>query len=237
VNLGGDTLNWSQYPAVAVNEQGAVVANWLAGGIDVRCSHDYGGSWGPIYHYESLYRPDMYSYVSYLDDTILVAYCGFVDGKASVMFNKSSDGGNSWDADYWIDRDPYHSHSPVLAAAMGNYYAIWYDYEINHDTINGLYFSRWPDYPDAIEEENSNLIPPSISLSAYPNPFNSNTTITVDELSSAEIGIFDLTGRLMAKLISQNGKAVWDATEFSSGIYFARVQGGESNIVKLVLLK
>lgn len=77
-----------------------------------------------------------------------------------------------------------------------------------------------------------------IGLSAYPNPLNSSTTISINNSQNAEISIFDITGRLVATLYARRGRAVWDATGFTSGVYFARVRDGDKGqSVKLILLK
>jgi hypothetical protein len=81
-------------------------------------------------------------------------------------------------------------------------------------------------------------IPGNITLSAYPNPFNSRTIISIGGIAEASIGIYDITGRRMAALRTENGRAVWDAAGVSSGVYFARLEGGrESETIKMVLLR
>jgi hypothetical protein len=92
---------------------------------------------------------------------------------------------------------------------------------------------------DGIDEGNGNRLPDDYSLSAYPNPFNSSTTISITGIDKAEIGIYDITGRLIAKLAAENGKSVWEASGYSSGVYFARIigSGGRSKSIRLVLLK
>ena len=74
-------------------------------------------------------------------------------------------------------------------------------------------------------------LPESYSLrNAYPNPFNPVTNIRFDlpEDARVEIKIYDLTGRLVEALISNNYKAgyhslVWNANQFASGIYFVNM--------------
>jgi hypothetical protein len=80
---------------------------------------------------------------------------------------------------------------------------------------------------------------------SYPNPFNAKTRILYDliEASEVRVEIYDVTGRRMACLFSgaqQPGEhsVIWDASGFSSGIYFARLEAGRlSKNVKMVLLK
>jgi hypothetical protein len=85
----------------------------------------------------------------------------------------------------------------------------------------------------------NNILPlqPGI-FSAYPNPFNSATTLTITGMAKAEIAIFDITGRLISSLNAENGRAIWDASAFPSGLYLARVVGkNKIQTIKLILLK
>jgi len=108
----------------------------------------------------------------------------------------------------------------------------------------------------AVEDMDSQP-PRYFTVSAYPNPFNSQTMITIANLKGgeAEIAIYDIAGRLVKHLegSSMKGgdiKAAWDATDasgkkVSSGIYFARARYGSkatsashiSQTLKLIFLK
>ncbi|MCP4582129.1 MAG: T9SS type A sorting domain-containing protein [candidate division Zixibacteria bacterium] len=79
----------------------------------------------------------------------------------------------------------------------------------------------------------------------YPNPFNASTTINYQLPKSAdvEIEIFDILGRHVATLINQRQQAgdyqaIWNAVDFSSGMYFYKVRAGDYiEIRKMLLLK
>jgi hypothetical protein len=86
-------------------------------------------------------------------------------------------------------------------------------------------------------EVNDPQNPDKFSLSAYPNPFNSATTLTLSGIDSAEIEIYDIAGRKITTLQATHGRALWDASGVSSGVYFARVAGEKANTIKLILLK
>ncbi|MGV8017405.1 MAG: M1 family aminopeptidase [Ignavibacteria bacterium] len=93
--------------------------------------------------------------------------------------------------------------------------------------------------------------PERYSLSQnYPNPFNASTKIrfAVPEagVSGSEnviIRIFDVSGKEVEVLVNDNLRtgtyeAVWDASKFSSGIYFCKMTSGFfSETRKMVLLK
>jgi hypothetical protein len=102
-------------------------------------------------------------------------------------------------------------------------------------------------YPDghfggdttAISESDTPLLPESaFNLTNYPNPFNSSTTISIGSPKDIRVIIYDITGKKVASILAESGKAIWDAAGFSSGIYFARADGENiSRSIKLILLK
>ena len=96
--------------------------------------------------------------------------------------------------------------------------------------------------------ENIHSVPLSDRIvNSYPNPFNSSTTITLNYTEGGEvnIGIYDITGRLVKELetINKEGgeiRAAWDAKdnsgkEVSSGVYFARVSTPQAVKIKKLL--
>ena len=95
-------------------------------------------------------------------------------------------------------------------------------------------------------EDNSSILPSKIEISAYPNPFNSATTISYSNLQDVEIRIFDIKGSLIKTLKPDNksaGSIIWNADnnsggKISSGVYFARAKGNNnSSTIKLIYLK
>ena len=79
----------------------------------------------------------------------------------------------------------------------------------------------------------------------FPNPFNSLTTIrfALRESSPVKLSIFNLLGQHVAVLIVGMQEAgehgiTWNAGDFPSGVYFARLEAGdESTAIEMVLLK
>lgn len=84
----------------------------------------------------------------------------------------------------------------------------------------------------------------------YPNPFNPSTTISFEllEESDVTISIYDMTGRLIIKLLDQTMTAgsktvIWNSMDktgipVSGGIYFYNIENGDINLTKkMVLLK
>ncbi len=102
-------------------------------------------------------------------------------------------------------------------------------------------------------------VPKIIMLSpAYPNPFNPITTISFtipqnnaetlrvgnpDKIGAASLMVYDITGRLVETLVNEKLEpgqhaVKWDATGFSSGVYFSRLtRGNQHSVRKLILLK
>jgi hypothetical protein len=89
------------------------------------------------------------------------------------------------------------------------------------------------------------LIQDYILYQNYPNPFNSLTNISfsLTKTSQVKIAVFDITGHIVAE-ISQGRKQAgfhtvnWDASNYSSGIYFIKIQTYEfSDIKKCILIK
>ncbi len=89
-------------------------------------------------------------------------------------------------------------------------------------------------------------LPMQFSLSQnYPNPFNPLTTIKYDLPSDEQVTlkVYDILGREVHTLVNDFVKAGYqqvsfDASQFSSGVYFYRLQAGTYSIVKkLMLLK
>ncbi|MCB1058783.1 MAG: T9SS type A sorting domain-containing protein [Calditrichaeota bacterium] len=88
-------------------------------------------------------------------------------------------------------------------------------------------------------------VPISCSLSAYPNPFNPETTLQFDLplTGLATLKIYDVLGREIETLLNKNMTAGthvvhYNAASLSSGVYFARLIAGSGSAThKLLLLK
>ena len=83
-------------------------------------------------------------------------------------------------------------------------------------------------------------------LQNYPNPFNPTTTISFDlpSRSLVSLKIFDILGRKVATIINSQVLSAgdyskqWNASDFSSGIYFYQLKAGTfTQTKKLILLR
>ena len=94
-------------------------------------------------------------------------------------------------------------------------------------------------------------IPNKYSLSQnYPNPFNPSTTIKYGlpkddkrEMRNVKVVVFDLLGREVVTLVNEKQKAGyyevnWDASNFTSGVYFYTLRTGDFvRTKKMILIK
>lgn len=96
------------------------------------------------------------------------------------------------------------------------------------------------------ESAGNQTIPDSFNLQQnYPNPFNPTTQITYELPHQADVRleVFDMNGRQVATLVSQNVSAGihtvnFNATNLSSGVYMYRLQAGATVFTrKLTLIK
>jgi uncharacterized delta-60 repeat protein len=79
----------------------------------------------------------------------------------------------------------------------------------------------------------------------YPNPFNPSTAISyqLSAVSFVDLSIYNSLGQKVATLVSEKQAAghysvVWDATGFSAGVYFCRMEAGNYlKVIKLALVK
>jgi hypothetical protein len=77
----------------------------------------------------------------------------------------------------------------------------------------------------------------------YPNPFNATTEITyhLEMDATVELEVFNLLGEKVETLIDAYQSAgqravIWDASDFTSGIYFCRLRAGDSTQIRRMTL-
>jgi hypothetical protein len=80
-------------------------------------------------------------------------------------------------------------------------------------------------------------------LTNYPNPFNSSTSISFELPVASEVSlkIFDLSGREVSSLVnghlsSGEHQIEWKADGLASGIYFMKLEAGNFQLTKKLLL-
>ena len=119
---------------------------------------------------------------------------------------------------YWAET-PSVGHCVIKKARLGPPTSI----SINDEKFNGLY----------------------TLFQNYPNPFNPSTTIkfTLPERAKVNLSVYNLFGEKVVELVNDELNAgyhetQWNASGFSSGIYFYRlIAGSFTDTKKLILLK
>lgn len=112
------------------------------------------------------------------------------------------------------------------------------------DTENPVMYYAFP-LGDAVDEDNEAQPTRFAVLQNYPNPFNATTEITyqLEANATVKLEIFNLLGEKTETLINESQSAgqrsaVWDASDFSSGIYFYRLTAGDySQVRRMTLLR
>jgi uncharacterized Ntn-hydrolase superfamily protein len=117
--------------------------------------------------------------------------------------------------------------------------------QFNRDPIDSLQvlFNLWN--PSGVLQI-ANEVPESIELfQNYPNPFNPTTKIkfAVNVNSNVKLGIYGVKGELISEILNSNlNKGIyeteWNASQFSSGVYFIRLDaGGVTRTRKISVVK
>lgn len=187
-------------------------------------------------------------------NVVLAAFSDIQGGKDSIACNDE-------DSVYWLDsniaEDPlfmdaengdFHLQVESPSIDRGTAIFIW-----KNDTLVDLstyeYVGSFPDM-GAFEfglfsvVDNSSLTPINFSLyQNYPNPFNPSTTISysIPNPGYITLKIYDVLGKEIQTLVTEFQQAGsysldFDASEFSSGIYFYQLEAGNLVVTKKMIL-
>jgi len=110
---------------------------------------------------------------------------------------------------------------------------------------------QWFGEPTGVKKDSGLRISDFGLDGAYPNPFNSTTTIryTLPVAGEASLRIFDLSGREVATLVEKRAQqsppsrggpyaVTWDAGNMPAGVYVVRLEGaGKAEAKKVVLVR
>jgi hypothetical protein len=98
----------------------------------------------------------------------------------------------------------------------------------------------------SIDEKVSRIIPDTYALMQnYPNPFNPVTTIrfSINKDENVKLIVYDVLGNEVAtivneRLIANTYDVTWDASSYSSGVYFYRIiAGNDVSVKKMMMVK
>jgi len=149
---------------------------------------------------------------------------------------RSMNGGISWDP--WFDGMPY---AMVLDVSISKK-----DRRLRAATFgNGVYQRKLRPQQTVSVQIVDAAVPSKFALSQnYPNPFNPSTTLkfSIPISSFVTLKIYDETGREIVTLVNEhkspgNYSVQWSASQFASGIYFARLQYGNSTLIKKMIFQ
>ena len=150
-------------------------------------------------------------------------YAFVADGDSGLQIINTSDPGNpSLEGSYDTPGDAYD------VFVSGDYV-----YVADENSLMILRFTA-----TGVQEDES--VPLSFSLGQnYPNPFNAQTKISysLPKASNARLDIFNLLGQKIETLFEGHQQAgehsvAWDASGFSSGIYFYKLVAGDKVFTK-----
>jgi len=101
-------------------------------------------------------------------------------------------------------------------------------------------------YQTDIEDDDKPTLPTGFTLNQnFPNPFNATTTITFNlaKTGGVNLSVYNLMGQKVEILMDNNLQAgqhriTWDASTYSSGIYFYKLSAGDKTFTnRMTLLK
>jgi hypothetical protein len=239
----------SQWPYLFATADGRLIISWY----DFKYGSGGGGFTGDILYRISLDNGDSWgSEMRLTNNSNASASCSFIIGNQigiiwqdhrsgfftpELYYAESSDMGQTWSEEVRLTNAPGLTDSPALLVWNNILYLFWMDAR-NDPPFNEEIYFRKAEVLTGIQQDEERPLPDKYMLSAYPNPFNSSTTLTISNNDKSNISIFDITGRLVTSLHADQGKAVWNAVNIPSGLYFARAAGENvSKSLKLILLK
>jgi len=143
---------------------------------------------------------------------------------------------------FYLYNDPYYGYSykPTFSLDGTKMYFGHVEFAQNGEIMRSIWVSQLS--VNAPETEIG--LPQSISVSAYPNPFNAETQITIsgDLRLVTEVSIYDITGGKVCSLPIKDS-VIWKGRdrrgrEVASGLYFVKVGGDDfTRVEKLTLVR
>ena len=252
--ISPEQLASAQCPCVTCNEETDQLAvgymdyrfqeHAFFGDIFIAISDDGGLTWSTEVR-STLLPTATVPTIDFIGDTLVAAWSDNRYGGhdlREIFFNRSNDKGLNWLGEERLTDESYFSSEPWLIVNNSMTYLAWWNDNANQN--HDIYFKRYiPGWTSV--EDNSISLPVNLSLSTYPNPFNSKLKINIQVNSPGKLNIYDLLGRAVKTYEYESGisSLIWDATDdsgkrLSSGIYFARLETSAGvRTAKIVYLK
>ncbi|MGV8017420.1 MAG: T9SS type A sorting domain-containing protein [Ignavibacteria bacterium] len=188
------------------------------------------------------------AYIQYSYDSAL-----YVSDKNNFAFNIVYSSNGYVDSVYRAD-SLAHTISGSVSSTL--YYQIFWQYAGDFTIylfknasrkLASLIYTAWVDAGSPLPTyiQNENITPVYFELRQnYPNPFNSSTLIaySLKRASTVKITVYDALGREAGVLVNGEMQAgehevKWDASGYSSSIYYCRLDAGETSQTKKMILK
>ncbi|MEE8417659.1 MAG: T9SS type A sorting domain-containing protein [candidate division Zixibacteria bacterium] len=252
IQLSSEDYHSSQRTCLACDEvTGRFAVGWMDSGypgdLYLRMTTDGGYDWGEELHatqHGMVASPS----IAVAGDTIWAVWSdkdpSYGGQNDEISFSKSTDQGFTWSPHERITFADGWSYVPWISYDNGKLHLVWWEYRRPPHEGNEIYYKLYTPDPTATFEDRS-VLPGALSMSAYPNPFNSSVTVSLSSSLSSQLLIYDLLGRIVQKysLTPGSHKIVWTGVDLSgkavrSGVYFARLKTSKSlRSTKMVLLK
>jgi len=171
-----------------------------------------------------------------------VVWCDERYYNTEIYYKRSIDGGANWGADERLTNDTNASLNPSVAVSASRVHVVWRDTRAGNSEI---YYKQNITGNTGITRINSE-IPTEYTLGQnYPNPFNARTAIRfqLPAVSEVQVKVYDVMGREVQTLVNERLQpgtysTQWNASAYSSGVYFYRMTtDGFSETKRMLLIK
>jgi len=153
----------------------------------------------------------------------------------------------------WWENDGYYNFTKYYVQNGYNYATGIYPCDLDQDGDLDLLGTAcvsndvsWWENTTVSTVVSDNLTPGDFKLeSIYPNPFNSSVIVRyrIGRPSEVSISIYNICGQKIQSLVNGifeagNYENIWDASDYSSGIYFSKIIiNGKIHTASMTLLK
>lgn len=214
--------------------------NWE---IYYKKSSDAGISWGSILRLTNAAGFSQNPNITISGSFLHLVWWDDREGDREIFYKRSTNNGTNWDADTRLTNSMGISQLPSVSASGSILHVMWQDLR---DGNFEIYYKRNPNGNITGITGNVYETPSEFILCQnYPNPFNPVTNIefNVPKESLVKLSIYDISGKLIEvivndKLTPGSYKTDWNASAFSSGVYFYKLEAeGFTETKKMLLFK
>jgi hypothetical protein len=111
---------------------------------------------------------------------------------------------------------------------------------LKHKLLDPNYLNAYPDYIGIETPSEDPAASAGAGLTASPNPFNPSVTLSVrvPRQRNFTLTVYDCGGKRVADLSLgvKNGRVVWNAARFASGVYVVRLTAGNKTVSRIITL-